>query len=181
MKQNVHTRLEHLIDNVLGESRSKFAKSMDYHPTLVNNFLGGKMNKPSFGALEKMLFERNISVNWLISGIGPMFFLGHDSKPLKEIKQEVKDDTEVLNQILAPILSDAVPDHTIPNAEGKPLHESTMSELAMRVIGGEGLARMLQQKLDSLEKQLSDKELIIQYQTNLLEDAGVNVGDPKSS
>lgn len=161
MAQNVHDRLSLLVKKKLGENSTQFAKSLDVSPGVISKMIGSRKTSPSFMMLERMLLMRNISANWLITGIGPTYFMGNEPKSLKEIHQDIQDEVDRLGAILAPMLADAIPQHTNPNQHGKPLHESTPAELALRVIGSEGMVRLLKKQLDANELMVANQQKLI--------------------
>ena len=71
--QSVHERLNSLIEHFAKGNKTAFAKEVGTLPSVMASIVGGRMSKPSFELLEKiMLRYPEINGSWLLAGRGPM-------------------------------------------------------------------------------------------------------------
>jgi transcriptional regulator with XRE-family HTH domain len=77
----INTRFVELID-FKGLNNSSFAKSLGVFPSIIGNITGGRLGKPSFELLEKLVDAYpDISAEWLLRGEGPMLKQEGESDP----------------------------------------------------------------------------------------------------
>jgi hypothetical protein len=70
---SVHERLNMLIEHFAKGNKTAFAKEVGTLPSVIASIVGGRMSKPSFELLEKiMLRYPDINGGWLLAGRGPM-------------------------------------------------------------------------------------------------------------
>ena len=69
---DVNDRLRQLIFD-LKLNASSFAKQVGVSPGVMNNIVGGRLSKPSFEILEKIILKTGVSSHWLITGHGEPF------------------------------------------------------------------------------------------------------------
>jgi hypothetical protein len=70
---SVHERLNALIEYFAKGNKTAFSKEVGTLPSVVASIVGGRMSKPSFELLEKiMLRYPEINGSWLLAGRGPM-------------------------------------------------------------------------------------------------------------
>jgi hypothetical protein len=70
---SVHERINQLVEHFAKGNKTAFAKEVGTLPSVIASIVAGRMSKPSFELLEKvMLRYPEISGNWLLAGRGPM-------------------------------------------------------------------------------------------------------------
>ncbi|WP_417940356.1 hypothetical protein [Flavobacterium sp. RS13.1] len=70
---NINKRIEEIINTLFNGKKSHFANKIGVSPTVVENIVGTRQGKPSFGVLEKIAFAiENINTHWLLTGTGTM-------------------------------------------------------------------------------------------------------------
>ena len=69
---DVNDRLRQLIFD-LKLNASSFAKQVGVSPGVMNNIVGGRLSKPSFEILERIILKTGVSSHWLITGHGEPF------------------------------------------------------------------------------------------------------------
>lgn len=90
---SINERLK-LIITTLGLNNNSLAKKIGVSPTVTHNVLSGRLTKPSYELLEKILFTfDNINSEWLLRERGEMF-IGEDQK------NSSRDHTDVLEEQL---------------------------------------------------------------------------------
>jgi transcriptional regulator with XRE-family HTH domain len=73
----INQRVKILID-ALKTNQRQFSMRCGVSSSVIFNIVDGKMNKPSFDLLQKILFSfNNISTDWLLLGRGEMFEKGN--------------------------------------------------------------------------------------------------------
>jgi hypothetical protein len=73
MQAPVHERINLLIEHFAKGNKTAFAKEVGTLPSVMASIVGGRMSKPSFELLEKiMLRYPEINGSWLLAGRGPM-------------------------------------------------------------------------------------------------------------
>jgi hypothetical protein len=99
MAEDIHSRLKHLIEDILNETMGGFAKGLSVSPTVIYNIVGGRKSKPSFQLLEKLAIERNISSDWIITGKGNPFMSNDIKEPIKfgTLNSETSEKNETEN------------------------------------------------------------------------------------
>ena len=70
--ETVNDRLKMVIDETFGGNVSAFSRALNISQSTLKDIVGGKMNKPSYGVLEKIVGAKtlNISMEWLLTGEG---------------------------------------------------------------------------------------------------------------
>lgn len=72
-QHSIHGRLDALIAHFANGNKTAFAKEVGTLPSVVASITGGRMSKPGFELLEKiMLRYPEINGSWLLAGRGPM-------------------------------------------------------------------------------------------------------------
>lgn len=69
---SINDRLNEIIDVAYQGNKRAFSKAVGISPTVIQNVVGARKNKPSFDVIYKICANANISESWLISGLGPM-------------------------------------------------------------------------------------------------------------
>lgn len=100
----IHERIEALINHYCKGNKTAFGRETDILPGVLASIVGGRMSKPSFELLQKIITRYPaVNGNWLIVGRGPMLDLGSESLVLVDvldgfspetIKQVIKDHKE---------------------------------------------------------------------------------------
>lgn len=77
----------------LSLNNNAFAKQINTSPTVTFNVISGRMTKPSYDLLEKIVFTfDNVSCEWLLRGEGDMF-----KNKSKEFGAQIKKYTPINN------------------------------------------------------------------------------------
>jgi hypothetical protein len=72
-QQSINQRINFLIDHFERGNKSAFGRRVDMRSGVVGDLVGGRLNKPSYEAIVKILSAYpSISTDWLILGRGPM-------------------------------------------------------------------------------------------------------------
>ena len=73
--ENIHTRIVELIET-FELTKNSFSNKIGVANTVIGNIVGGRMNKPSYEVLDKIMqsFD-NINGHWLITGLGEKFII----------------------------------------------------------------------------------------------------------
>jgi hypothetical protein len=80
----INERLGLLIE-ALKLNKNSFSIKIGVDSTVIHNIVGGRLTKPSFEVLEKILLANdNINLEWLILGKGDQIFKDKTDIPLKE-------------------------------------------------------------------------------------------------
>lgn len=69
----INERIEFIIKKLYNGNKRAFSSSIGVAPTVIENLVGSRQSKPSYGVLEKICAIENISPSWVISGKGEMF------------------------------------------------------------------------------------------------------------
>lgn len=70
---SVQERVDSLVEQFANGNKTAFAKEVGTLPSVLASIVGGRMSKPSFELLEKIMLKYpEISGNWLLTGQGPM-------------------------------------------------------------------------------------------------------------
>lgn len=85
----INERIEQIIENLYRGNKRAFANAIGVAPTVVENVVGTRQGKPSYGLLEKICAIENISIEWVITGEGSMLksnisLLSYNSKNSNE-------------------------------------------------------------------------------------------------
>jgi len=68
----INKRIKDYIDN-LGKNPNSYAMELKISATVIYNTIGGRLTKPSFDLLQKMLtYDIRLNADWLIMGRGSM-------------------------------------------------------------------------------------------------------------
>jgi hypothetical protein len=80
----INERVGILID-ALKLNKNSFSISIGVDPTVIHNIVGGRLTKPSFEVLEKILLSHdNINLEWFILGKGDQIFKDKTSEVKKK-------------------------------------------------------------------------------------------------
>ena len=72
-QETVHERINVMIEHFAKGNKTAFAKEVGTLPSVIASIVGGRMSKPSFELLEKiMVCYPEINGSWLLVGRGPM-------------------------------------------------------------------------------------------------------------
>lgn len=71
---NINERIKHIVDECFDGNVSAFARAINVPQPTLKDIVGGKLNKPSYAVLEKIVNSTSlkISPDWLLSGKGEM-------------------------------------------------------------------------------------------------------------
>jgi len=87
----IHQRISNLITS-LGVSQSQFCHKIDVSAPVIHNITKGRLSKPSFDILEKILLTyKEVNADWLLRGRGGMW---NKKSLLKGVKAD-SDDLEI--------------------------------------------------------------------------------------
>lgn len=86
--ETINERIKCIIDLLFNGNASAFSRATGVKQPTLKDIVGGRLNKPSFEILEKILNAKtlNISCDWLILGQGEM---KKDSNPNKESLEHI--------------------------------------------------------------------------------------------
>lgn len=102
-KGTVHERIEKLIYHFTKGNRTAFGKETDILPGVLSSIVSGRLSKPSFEALQKILTGYpSINPTWLLFGQGPML-VGEVAPSLEPAAMEYNPQpftSDVANEIL---------------------------------------------------------------------------------
>jgi hypothetical protein len=72
-QQSINQRINFLIDHFERGNKSAFGRRVDMKSGVVGDLVGGRLNKPSYDAIVKILSAYpSVSTDWLVLGRGPM-------------------------------------------------------------------------------------------------------------
>lgn len=102
MQTSVNQRINYLIEHFEGGNKSAFGRRVDMKSGVVGDLVGGRMNKPSFDALIKILEAYpSVSTDWLVLGRGPILRnLGSDDKPKPDSNADASVIAEQPEQLI---------------------------------------------------------------------------------
>lgn len=74
MQLTVNERVNFLISSVTGGNKAAFAKSIGVGAGVIQDIIGGRLNKPSFDVLNKIVNAYpDLNIEWLVTGEGAPF------------------------------------------------------------------------------------------------------------
>lgn len=68
----INNRIEQIIEKLYKGNKRAFATAIGVAPTVIQNVVGTRQGKPSYGLLEKICAIESISIAWVITGEGAM-------------------------------------------------------------------------------------------------------------
>ncbi len=88
---NINQRIEFIIEKLYNGNKRAFAAAIGVAPTVIENVVGSRQGKPSYGFLEKICAIENIYIPWVITGNGSM--LNSDNQNLKSDSINLSKET----------------------------------------------------------------------------------------
>ena len=88
--QEINARFKK-IRNLVNKSQHEFANDLEITKQAVSNIETGK-SAPSLSVLEKLLEKYNINLNYIISGIGPIYLVNDEN--YQEIRSSLIKEVE---------------------------------------------------------------------------------------
>ena len=97
----VNNRLKCIIDELFDGNVSAFSRATNISQSTLKDIVGGKMNKPSCGVLEKIASVKtlNVSMEWLLTGEGEMYV------PATPSESTNADDSSTIERLISIIES----------------------------------------------------------------------------
>jgi hypothetical protein len=93
----INKRVEMLI-GALNLNKNSFSISIGVDPTVIHNIVGGRLTKPSFDVLEKILLAHdNINLDWFILGKGDQIFRDKASSGKKKYLNAAESPADYSN------------------------------------------------------------------------------------
>lgn len=77
----INERINTIISDLYNGNKRAFANAIGVAPTVIENVVGSRQSKPSYGVLEKICALANISPAWIINGEGCMLKTNSGEKP----------------------------------------------------------------------------------------------------
>lgn len=78
----INERINAIISDLYNGNKRAFANAIGVAPTVIENVVGSRQSKPSYGVLEKICAIANISAAWIINGEGRMLKTDSEEKPM---------------------------------------------------------------------------------------------------
>lgn len=76
----INERINTIISDLYNGNKRAFANAIGVAPTVIENVVGSRQSKPSYGVLEKICAIANISPAWIINGEGCMLKTNSEEK-----------------------------------------------------------------------------------------------------
>lgn len=76
----INERINTIISDLYNGNKRAFANAIGVAPTVIENVVGSRQSKPSYGVLEKICAIANISPAWIINGEGYMLKTNSEEK-----------------------------------------------------------------------------------------------------
>lgn len=86
----INERIEYLINVLFSGNKRAFSKAIDVSPTVTDNIVGKRQSSPSFEVTHKIISSiDNISIEWLMTGIGEPIRSNSDNEVVEKDKSLV--------------------------------------------------------------------------------------------
>lgn len=101
---SINERLR-LVVSALGLNNNSLARKLNVSPTVTYNVLGGRLTKPSYELLEKIVFTfDNINTEWLLKEKGEMFIdvtkEKSNSQNISIVEEQLREMTQMNRELV---------------------------------------------------------------------------------
>lgn len=118
---DINQRINSIITELYNGNKRAFSQAIGVTPTVVENIVGSRQSKPSYGLLKKICSIENISTEWVISGTGDMIGSSSDKTPSSEIQLKTETKPRIPFDAVAGSLSVALGSVTNADCEQIPI------------------------------------------------------------